>query len=265
MGFGGRNREPEGQDMARKATRPRAATVDEGEVRRFSALADEWWDERGKMAPLHKFNPVRLGYIRDQVAAHFDRDGKRIDCLKGLRVLDIGCGGGLLSEPLARLGADVVGADPSEMNIEAARAHAATSELEIDYRCSTAEALADAGERFDVVLAMEVVEHVADVPLFVRRCAEMVKPDGMMIAATINRTLKSFALAIVGAEYILRWLPVGSHRWDKFVTPNELEIAMAQGGLRVTDERGVIYNILADRWQLSSDTDVNYMLAAEKA
>src|SRR5581483_10847552 len=208
------------------ARKRRDATVDEGEVERFSALAAEWWDERGKMAPLHKFNPVRLGYIRDQAAARFGRDPKRIDGLKGLRMLDIGCGGGLLSEPLARLGAEMVGADPSAMNIEAARAHAAASGLEIDYRCTTAEALADAGERFDVVLAMEVVEHVADVPLFVRRCAEMVKPDGLMIAATINRTLKSFALAIVGAEYILRWLPVGSHSWDKFVTPNELEIAM---------------------------------------
>ena len=179
-------------------------------------------------------------------------------------MLDIGCGGGLLSEPLARLGAAMVGVDPSETNIAAARQHAEQSELAIDYRCTTAEELAGAGEQFDVVLAMEVVEHVADVPLFVQSCAEMVKPGGLMIAATLNRTLKSFALAIVGAEYILRWLPVGSHRWDKFVTPNELEIAMEQGGLRVTGSQGVIYNILADRWQLSSDTDVNYMLVAEK-
>ena len=170
-----------------------------------------------------------------------------------------------MREPLARLGASVVGADPSETNIEAAKLHATSSELAIDYRATTAEVLADAQERFDLVLAMEVVEHVADVTLFVSRCAEMVKPGGMMIAATINRTLKSFALAIVGAEYILRWLPVGSHRWDKFVTPNELEIALEQGGLRVTDEQGVIYNLLADRWQLSRDTDVNYMLAAERA
>lgn len=251
--------------MAKKANRTSASTVDEAEVERFSAWATEWWDPRGKMAPLHKFNPVRLAYIRDQAAARFERDPKRLDCLKGLRILDIGCGGGLLSEPLARIGAAVVGADPSAKNIEAAKHHAAQSGLAIDYRCTTAEELADAGERFDIVLAMEVVEHVADVPLFVRRCAEMVRADGMMIAATINRTIKSFALAIVGAEYILRWLPMGTHQWDKFVTPNELEIAMAQGGLRVTDERGVIYNILADAWQLSTDTDVNYMLAAEKA
>ena len=250
--------------MAKRAEPRSASTVDAAEVERFSALADEWWDPRGKMAPLHKFNPVRLAYIRDQAVARFERDAKRLDCLKGLRILDIGCGGGILSEPLARLGAAVVGADASASNIAAATQHADEAELAIDYRTSTAEALADAGERFDIVLAMEVVEHVADVAFFVERCAEMVKPGGLMIVGTLNRTLKSFALAIVGAEYVLRWLPRGTHQWDKFVTPNELEIAMEQGGLRVIDEQGVIYNIFADRWQLSSDTDVNYMLAAEK-
>ena len=216
------------------------------------------------MAPLHKFNPVRLGYLRDRAAERFGRNPKQLGCLKDLRILDIGCGGGILSEPLARLGAAVVGADPSETNIEAAKHHAAQSDLPIDYRCTTAEALAEAGERFDVVLAMEVVEHVADVNLFVECCAGMVKPGGLMIAATLNRTLKSFALAIVGAEYILRWLPRGTHQWDKFVTPNELEIAMEKGGLHVIDEQGVIYNLFRDEWQLSSDTDVNYMLAAER-
>src|SRR4051794_17334308 len=252
--------------MAQKPQRPSApSTVDPAEVERFSALAAEWWNPRGKMAPLHKFNPVRIGYIRDQAAVRFARDAKRLDSMKGLRILDIGCGGGVLSEPLARLGAEMVGVDPSDTNIAAAKEHAAQSGLAIDYRCTTAEELAAAGEEFDIVLAMEVVEHVADVTLFVQSCAAMVKPDGVMIAATLNRTLKSFALAIVGAEYILRWLPVGSHRWDKFVTPNELEIAMEQGGLQVTGSQGVIYNILADRWQLSSDTDVNYMLVAEKA
>ncbi len=248
--------------MARKPQRH--STVDPAEVERFSALAAEWWDPRGKMAPLHKFNPVRIGYIRDQAAARFGRDAKRLDSLNGLAILDIGCGGGILAEPLARLGAAMTAIDPSETNIAAAQQHAAQSELTIDYRCTTAEELAEQGARFDLVLAMEVVEHVADVPLFVKSCAEMVKPGGLMIAATLNRTLKSFALAIVGAEYILRWLPVGSHRWDKFVTPNELEIAMEQGGLLVLREQGVIYNILADRWQLSTDTDVNYMLVAEK-
>ena len=251
--------------MADRAHQAAGSTVDQAEVERFSALAEEWWDPRGKMAPLHKFNPVRLGYIRDRAAEHFGRDPKKLDCLKGLRVLDIGCGGGLLSEPLARLGAATVGVDPADKNIEVAKLHATQSDLDIDYRCSTAEQLCADGESFDIVLAMEVVEHVADVPLFVRSCGDMVKPGGMMIAATLNRTLKSFALAIVGAEYILRWLPPGTHQWDKFVTPNELEIAMEQAGLSVTDERGVVYNPLADAWRLSSDTDVNYMLAAEKA
>jgi len=240
------------------------STVDEAEVARFSALAETWWDPRGKMAVLHKFNPVRLAYIRDATCKRFERNPKQRDCLKDLRILDIGCGGGILSEPLARLGATVTGADPAEKNIAVAKLHAEQSGVAVDYRATTAEALADTGERFDIVLAMEVVEHVADMKLFVARCAEMVKPGGLMIAATINRTLKSFALAIVGAEYVLRWLPRGTHQWDKFVTPDELEIAMERAGLRSTDERGVIYNLLADRWELSTDTDVNYMVLAEK-
>jgi len=242
-----------------------ASTIDEAEVARFSALAKEWWNPRGKMAVLHKFNPVRLGYIRDAACKRFARDPRQLDCLQGLRILDIGCGGGILCEPLARLGAKMLGADPAEKNIAVAQLHAEQSALAIDYRATTAEALADAGERFDIVLAMEVVEHVADMKLFVARCAEMVKPGGLMIVATINRTLKSFALAIVGAEYVLRWLPRGTHQWDKFVTPDELEIAMERAGLRTTDERGVIYNLLADRWELSTDTDVNYMVLGERA
>lgn len=253
--------------MARKP-QPKSqsrTTVDDAEIERFQALAATWWDPRGKMGTLHKFNPVRLGYIRDQATARFGRDPKRLDCLKGLRILDIGCGGGLLCEPLARLGASMVGVDPAEKNIEAAKVHAAQSDLAIDYRCGTAEELAEAGERFDIVLAMEVVEHVADVTLFVQSCGAMLKPNGLMIAATINRTLKSFALAIVGAEYVLRWLPVGTHQWDKFVTPNELEIAMELAGLRVMADQGVMYNLFADQWQLTSDTDVNYMLVAEKS
>ena len=240
------------------------STVDSAEIERFSRLAADWWDPRGPMAPLHKFNPVRLAYIRDQAALHFGRDDKRLDSLKGLRILDIGCGAGLLSEPLARIGAEVVGADPAAKNIEVAKVHAAQSGVAVDYRNTTAEALADAGERFDIVLAMEVVEHVTDVKLFTRRCAEMVKPGGLMIAATLNRTLKAFALAIVGAEYVLRWLPRGTHQWDKFVTPDELEAAMEAGGLSRIGESGVIYNLLADKWQLSSDMDVNYMLTAER-
>ena len=251
--------------MAVKASIASGSTVDADEVARFSALAAEWWDFGGKMGVLHKFNPVRLGFIRDAVCRRLGRDPKRLDSLSGLRILDIGCGGGLLSEPLARLGAAVVGADPAQANIAAAKLHAGAGGLAIDYRATTAEALADAGESFDVVLAMEVVEHVADVNLFVRLSAAMVKPGGLMIAATLNRTLKSFALAIVGAEYILRWLPRGTHQWDKFVTPNELEIALELGGLRVIDETGVVYNPLADQWRLASDMDVNYMLVAERA
>jgi 2-polyprenyl-6-hydroxyphenyl methylase / 3-demethylubiquinone-9 3-methyltransferase len=244
---------------------PGGSTIDAAEVARFAALADTWWDPAGKMGMLHKFNPVRLGFIKEAACRRFSRDPKRLDSLAGLRVLDIGCGGGLLSEPIARLGAAVVGADPAEANIEAARVHAGREGLAIDYRATTAEALADAGERFEVVLAMEVVEHVADLTLFVNRCAEMVKPGGLMVVATLNRTIKSFALAIVGAEYVLRWLPRGTHQWDKFVTPNELEIAIEKSGMAMTQETGVIYNLLADRWQLSSDMDVNYMVAAEKA
>jgi 2-polyprenyl-6-hydroxyphenyl methylase / 3-demethylubiquinone-9 3-methyltransferase len=240
------------------------STVDAAEVERFSRLAADWWNPRGKMAPLHKFNPARLAYIRDEVCRRFARDPKRLDSLTGLRMLDIGCGGGLLSEPLARLGAEVLGADPSDTNIGVARLHAVEYGLAIDYRATTAEALSAAGERFDVVLAMEVVEHVADVNLFVTLAASMVRPGGLMIVATLNRTLKSFALAIVGAEYVLRWLPPGTHQWDKFVTPNELEIALSLGGLRVIDRTGVAYDLLRDRWELSADMDVNYMLAAER-
>jgi 2-polyprenyl-6-hydroxyphenyl methylase/3-demethylubiquinone-9 3-methyltransferase len=243
---------------------PAGATVDAAEVDRFARLAGEWWNPHGKMAVLHKFNPVRLAYIRDAACGQFGRNAGHPPCLDGLRVLDIGCGGGLLCEPLARLGASVVGADPASDNIEAATLHARRSGLAIDYRVTVAEALAAAGEMFDVVLAMEVIEHVADAGLFVRSCAGMVKPGGLMVVATLNRTLKSFALAIVGAEYVLRWLPRGTHRWDKFLTPHELEGAMTTAGLTVTDETGVVYNPLTDAWRLSSDTDVNYMMTAAK-
>jgi len=245
-------------------SRAQAGSVNTAEIERFSRMAANWWNPRGPMAALHKLNPVRVGYIRDEVTAHFGRDATKLDCLKGLRMLDIGCGAGILSEPLARLGAEMVGADPAEENIAAARAHAADNELTIDYRATTAEALADAGERFDVVLAMEVVEHVVDVAEFVSTCASMVKPGGLMVGATLNRTLKSFALAIVGAEYVLRWVPRGTHQWDKFVTPEEFENAIELNGLRVIGERGVVFNPFADRWQLSSDMDVNYMLVAAR-
>jgi 2-polyprenyl-6-hydroxyphenyl methylase/3-demethylubiquinone-9 3-methyltransferase len=239
-------------------------TVDPEEIARFSALAAQWWDAGGKMGMLHRFNPVRLEFIKDTLCRQFNRDRKALASLAGLRMLDIGCGGGILCEPLARLGAGMVGADPAAPNVEAARLHAAGAGLAIDYRVSTAEELADLGERFDVVLAMEVVEHVADLGLFVGRCTEMVKAGGVMIVATINRTVKSFALAIVGAEYALRWLPRGTHRWDKFVTPDELEAAMLRRGLPLIGETGMVYDLLSDRWRLAADMDVNYMLAFKK-
>lgn len=239
-------------------------TIDTSEIERFSRLAAEWWNPRGKFKPLHKFNPVRLAYIRDQVAKRFGRDPHGAKPFEGLRFLDIGCGGGLLCEPMARLGASVVGADASATNIEVAKLHAAQSGLAIDYRATTAEALSDAGETFDVILNMEVVEHVSDVPLFLAKCGEMVRPGGIMFVATINRTLKAWALAIVGAERILRWLPRGTHSYEKLVRPDELERGLAGGGLSIIDTHGVVYNPLADRWQFSKDIDVNYMVLAEK-
>ena len=239
-------------------------TIDHDEVERFSALAAEWWNPNGKFRPLHKFNPVRLAYVRDQVAAHFGRDPHAAKPFDGLRILDIGCGGGLLCEPMARLGANVVGVDASETNVEVARLHAEQSRVKIDYRASTAEALADAGETFDVILNMEVVEHVADVDFFVAKCAQMVKPGGLMFVATINRTLKALGLAIFGAEYVLRWLPRGTHQYGKLVRPEELERALAEAGMSVIDRTGVTYSPLADRWQRSDDMDVNYMVLAEK-
>lgn len=243
---------------------PQRSTIDQSEVQRFSALAAEWWNPNGKFRPLHKFNPVRLAYIRDHIAARFGRDPRAARPLEGLRILDIGCGGGLLCEPMARLGAEVVGADASETNIEVARLHAAEAKVNIDYRATTAEALAEAGEKFDVILNMEVVEHVSDVDLFVGKCAEMVKPGGLMFVATINRTLKALALAIVGAEYVLRWLPRGTHQFGKLVRPEELERALTGAGMAIVDRTGVVYNPLGDRWQKSADMDVNYMVLAEK-
>src|SRR5471030_117742 len=240
------------------------STVDPAEIAKFSKLSDEWWDPNGKMAPLHKINPLRLTYIRDAACHKFERNVKSLNCLSGLRILDIGCGAGLLCEPFTRLGAQVIGVDPSATNIAAARLHADKGHLSIDYRCTTVEEM-DVRERFDIVLAMEVVEHVTDVGVFLNRCAAMLKPGGLMVISTLNRNWKSFALAIVGAEYVLRWLPRGTHQWDKFVTPNELELAFERGGLQVTGERGVIYNPFADRWQLSSDMDVNYMLVGERS
>ena len=240
-------------------------TIDSAEVAHFSAIADEWWDPNGKFRPLHKFNPVRLAYIREMVCARFGLDEQSPSPFKNLKFLDIGCGGGLLSEPMTRLGAAVVGADPSDINIETARIHADQQDLEIDYRTETAEELAKAGETFDVVLNMEVVEHVADVDLFVATCAGMVRPGGLMIIATINRTMKAFALAIVGAEYVLRWLPRGTHSWEKFVTPDELAKALSSTKLKQIDLAGITFNPLSDVWSRTNDTDVNYIVTAARA
>ncbi len=240
------------------------STIDVTEVERFSKMAEEWWDPAGKFRPLHKFNPVRLTYIRDQVQAKFGRNMDAPKPLAGLRILDIGCGGGLLCEPMARLGATIVGADPSQTNIEIARLHAAETDLKIDYRAETAEELAAAGETFDIVLNMEVVEHVANVDLFLTKCATMVKPGGLMFVATINRTLKALGLAIIGAEYVLRWLPRGTHQYDRLVRPDEIKKPLAANGMEIIGQSGVSYNPIADEWRLSRDMDVNYMLLAEK-
>lgn len=240
-------------------------TVDQAEVDRFSALADEWWNPSGKFKPLHKFNPVRLTYIKEQVCENFGLDPRDAKAFKGLRFLDIGCGGGLLCEPMARLGAEIVGADASEVNINVAGIHAAQSGLDIDYRATTAEALSEENERFDVILNMEVVEHVADVDLFMQACCSMVRPNGLMFVATINRTFKANALAIFMAENVLRWLPKGTHQYEKLVRPDELENPINRAGMEIIDRTGVFYNPLTDRWNKSSDMDVNYMVLAKRA
>jgi 2-polyprenyl-6-hydroxyphenyl methylase/3-demethylubiquinone-9 3-methyltransferase len=240
------------------------STIDANEIAHFSRLSAEWWDMRGPLRKLHKFNPTRVGYIREHAARHFGRDPAQSDALGGLRILDIGCGGGILSEPIAQLGARVVGADPAPSNIAVAKGHAMSAALAIDYRCTTAEALAQAGEAFDVVLAMEVVEHVADLGLFLDRAAAMVKPGGLMFVATFNRTLKAFLLGIVAAEYVLGWVPRGTHQWAKFVTPDELKAALGRGGLNVAKETGVVYQPFSRRWRFASDMDVNYMLFAAR-
>jgi 2-polyprenyl-6-hydroxyphenyl methylase / 3-demethylubiquinone-9 3-methyltransferase len=241
-----------------------SGTIDQAEIDRFSAMASEWWDPSGKFRPLHKFNPTRVDYIKRQVCANFGRDSHDPKALGGLRLLDIGCGGGLLCEPMARMGAEVVGADPSDTNIEIAALHAGQMGLTIDYRAETAEALAEAGESFDVILNMEVVEHVADAGLYIETCAAMVRPGGLMFVATINRTPKAWALAIFAAENVLRWLPRGTHTYEKLVRPAELEASLVSGGLDITDRTGVFYNPLRDRWNLSRDMDVNYMMLARR-
>lgn len=240
-------------------------TVDDAEIAKFEAMAAEWWDQKGKFAPLHMMNPVRLDYITAQIAAEYGRDLTGEAPFAGLRILDIGCGGGLLSEPMARLGARVVGADAAERNIPVARVHAEHSGLEIDYRHTTAEAMAEAGEQFDVVLNMEVVEHVADPLAYLTACRQLLKPGGLMICSTINRNAKSFAMAIVGAEYVMRWLPKGTHDWRKFITPEELFKLIEGAGLDPVDRKGFVFNPIAWSWRVSDrDLSVNYVTASVK-
>lgn len=241
------------------------STLDDAELARFAALAAEWWDPKGKFRPLHQIGPVRLQFVRDRLIEHFKLEPRGLKPLAGLSLLDIGCGGGLISEPLARLGAKVTGIEPKEANIKAAIAHAEPQGLAIDYRAATVEDLAASGETFDAVVCLEVVEHVPDVGAFLKCCAALVAPGGIMVLSTINRTLKSFALAIVGAEYVLRWLPVGTHQWDRFITPSELERHLANAGMRMGRAEGMFYNPLSDRWSLSSDSDVNYLAAATRS
>jgi 2-polyprenyl-6-hydroxyphenyl methylase/3-demethylubiquinone-9 3-methyltransferase len=240
------------------------SSVDVAEVAKFSAMADEWWDPTGKFAPLHKFNPVRLGFIRNMAASHFGRDANSLTPFGGLTLLDIGCGGGLLSEPMARLGFQVIGADASERNVKTAAAHAALSGAATTYRATTAEALAEEGLAFDVVLNLEVVEHVADLSAYIHACAELVRPGGLMFVATLNKTLKSLALAKIGAEYILGWLPRGTHDWSRFIEPAKLRAMLENTGLTITKTQGVAFDPLRWDWQLSSDTDVNYMIVAAR-
>lgn len=260
------------------------SSLDPEEIARFTKVSSQWWDENGPFKPLHQLNPTRIRFIRNQIMTHFGRsvDSSNLpdndhnehptpsshtlnsQIFQGLSVLDVGCGGGLVCEPLCRLGAKVTGVDGSEPTIDIAKAHSALSELNIDYQATTVESLAEKGEKFDVVLALEIVEHVADVAGFVASCAAVVKPGGLIIFSTLNRTIKSYLVAIVGAEYIVQWVPKGTHEWSKFLTPAELAAPLREQGLILTDIRGMIFNPLKWGWELSSDTDVNYFMTAVK-
>ena len=252
--------------MNKESLIPIDGTVDTAEIEKFTAMAEEWWDTNGKFKPLHKLNPARLGFLRDRIAGHFGRDPMAAVPLKDLNVLDIGCGGGLMTEPLRRLGATMTAVDAAEKNIEIARIQAQKMALDIDYHYATAGQLAIEGKQFDAVVNMEVIEHVANIDQFLGECAQLVKPGGLMILATLNRTAKSFAFAIVGAEYVLRWLPRGTHDWRKFVKPSELATACRPVGLEMTELMGLRYDPLKDRWQLApNDLGVNYMAVTEKS
>ena len=238
-------------------------TIDPQEVKKFEAMASEWWDSDGKFKPLHMLNPTRLDYIVDQIAAEFTRDITAHLPFNGLKILDIGCGGGLLSEPMARLGANVVGADAAERNIPVAKVHAQNSGLEIDYRHTSAEEIAKTSEKFDVVLNMEVIEHVADPLGFLTACKQLLKPNGLMLCSTINRNPKSYLMAIIGAEHVMRWLPKGTHDWNKFITPDELFDLLKNAGFTPVDRKGFVFNPLKWSWAISNqDLSVNYVTAS---
>jgi 2-polyprenyl-6-hydroxyphenyl methylase/3-demethylubiquinone-9 3-methyltransferase len=241
------------------------ASIDPAELRKFSAIADDWWDPHGSFRPLHRLNPVRLACIRDRLCAHFGRDPRALTPLDGLRLVDIGCGGGLVAEPMARMGATVTGIDAVDRNIAVARLHAETQELAIDYRLATAETLAAEGQQFDVVLNLEIIEHVPDPAAFIATCAALVRPGGVMVTSTINRTARAYALAVVGAEYVLRWLPRGTHDWRRFIKPSELARYLRGAGMEARDLTGVVFNPLSGGWQLDGrDVAVNYMMLSVK-
>jgi 2-polyprenyl-6-hydroxyphenyl methylase/3-demethylubiquinone-9 3-methyltransferase len=249
--------------MASTAAAAKPTTIDAADVARFSAIADEWWDTRGKFAPLHRLNPARIGYLRDQIIHHFARDDQSATPLNNLSLIDIGCGGGLIAEPMARLGATVTGIDASETNIRVASLHGDAGGLAIDYRATTAEAMAESGTQFDVVLALEIIEHVANVDVFYDALKALVKPGGLLILSTLNRTAKSYAMAIIGAEYIMRWLPRGTHQWSQFIKPSEMASALTQRGLSIHDTTGLVFDPLKWSFALNPrDLDVNYMMVA---
>jgi 2-polyprenyl-6-hydroxyphenyl methylase/3-demethylubiquinone-9 3-methyltransferase len=253
-------------DRSDTTSTPRtSASVDPTEVARFEAIAAEWWDAKGKFAPLHRFNPTRLSFLKDALVRHFNRDPRLARPLEGLTLLDVGCGGGLVAEPMTRLGATVTGIDAGVATIEAARRHAHAMGLAVDYRTATVEELAADGARFDVVLALEVIEHVIEPSAFLNAAAGLLSPGGAIAVATLNRTVRSFLLAIIGAEYVLRWLPRGTHDWTRFIRPDELDGMLTAAGLGVTARTGIAYNPLSDRWSLTSDTGVNYIVLAGPA
>ena len=242
-----------------------ANTIDKSEIEKFQAMAEEWWDPKGKFKPLHMLNPTRLRYIVDQICVEFDRDNRKKNPFSGLRILDIGCGGGLLSEPMHRLGAEVVGVDAADRNIKVAEIHAKKNGFSLDYRVGTTTSLLSEGESFDVILNMEVIEHVSDPSVYAKECFNLLKPNGLMICSTINRNFKSYLMLIIGAEHILRWLPKGTHDWAKFITPKELEAIFEMSGLTSVDMKGFVFNPASWGWSLSpSDLSVNYVMACKK-